>query len=74
MAVPAVNMRECLDRKNVNMITCGGQASIPIAYALGQSHKDIDYIEVISSIASRSAGPATRRNLDEPDAHDHRQP
>lgn len=65
MAVPAVNMKEALDFRNVNMITCGGQASIPIAYALGQSHKDIDYIEVVSSIASRSAGPATRRNLDE---------
>lgn len=65
MCVPAVNMRECLESNNVNMVTCGGQASIPIAYALGQSQKDVDYIEVVSSIASRSAGPATRINLDE---------
>jgi acetaldehyde dehydrogenase (acetylating) len=65
LCVPAVNMDECLDYKNVNMITCGGQASIPIAYALGKSQPPIDYIEVISSIASRSAGPATRINLDE---------
>jgi acetaldehyde dehydrogenase (acetylating) len=47
------------------MITCGGQSSIPIAYAISQVHSDIDYIEVASSIASRSAGPATRHNLDE---------
>ena len=65
MCVPAVNIHELLNEKNVNMVTCGGQASIPVAYALGQTHSDIEYIEVISSIASRSAGPATRANLDE---------
>ena len=65
MAVPALNKKECLQKKNINMITCGGQASIPIAAAIGRSHKDIEYIEVVSSIASKSAGPATRRNLDE---------
>jgi acetaldehyde dehydrogenase len=65
MAVPALNKKECLKHKNINMITCGGQASIPIATALTRSHKDIEYIEVVSSIASKSAGPATRRNLDE---------
>ena len=54
-----------LNKKNINMITCGGQASVPIAYALALSHGEIDYIEIISSIASRSAGPATRLNLDE---------
>lgn len=65
MCVPAVNIQESLNHMNVNMVTCGGQASIPVAYALGQTQKNIDYIEVVSSIASRSAGPATRRNLDE---------
>jgi acetaldehyde dehydrogenase (acetylating) len=65
MCVPAVNMNECLVENNVNMVTCGGQASIPIAYCIGQTQSDIDYIEVVSSIASRSAGPATRINLDE---------
>jgi acetaldehyde dehydrogenase (acetylating) len=65
MCVPAVNMDECVNEVNVNMVTCGGQASIPIAYAIGQTHDDVDYIEVVSSIASRSAGPATRLNLDE---------
>ncbi|MBI3891527.1 MAG: acetaldehyde dehydrogenase (acetylating) [Candidatus Wallbacteria bacterium] len=65
MCVPSVNMRDCLEASNVNMITCGGQASLPIAHALQLSQAEIDYIEVVSSIASRSAGPATRRNLDE---------
>jgi acetaldehyde dehydrogenase len=65
MCIPAINMRDCLGLKNVNMVTCGGQASIPLAYAIGQAHPGTDYIEVVSSIASRSAGPATRINLDE---------
>lgn len=65
MAVPALNKSECLNQNNINMITCGGQASIPIAAAIGRSHKNVEYIEVVSSIASKSAGPATRRNLDE---------
>ncbi|MBP9673633.1 MAG: acetaldehyde dehydrogenase (acetylating) [Bacteriovoracaceae bacterium] len=65
MCIPAINMLELLNEQNVNMVTCGGQASTPIAYAIGKTQKDVDYIEVISSIASRSAGPATRGNLDE---------
>ena len=63
--IPAVNLNDAIKSQNVNMVTCGGQASIPIAYAIGQTQKDVSYIEVISSIASRSAGPATRLNLDE---------
>lgn len=65
MVVPAINLREALPARNVNMISCGGQTSIPIAVALARSQPGIDYIEVISSIASRSAGPATRINIDE---------
>ena len=65
MSVPSVNMKESILEQNINMITCGGQASIPVAYAIGQTQKDIEYIEVISSISSRSAGPATRQNIDE---------
>lgn len=65
MCIPAINIKNCLNSENVNMVTCGGQASIPLAYAIGQTHADVDYIEVVSSIASRSAGPATRINLDE---------
>lgn len=51
--------------QNINMVTCGGQASIPIANALAQVHRKIEYLEVASSISSISAGPATRENLDE---------
>lgn len=65
MCVPAVNIDECLDEMNLNMVTCGGQASIPIAYVIGRTQKEVPYIEVVSSIASKSAGPATRLNLDE---------
>lgn len=67
LCVPAINAEECVatGARNVNMVTCGGQASIPIAFAIAQVHGDIEYIEVASSIASRSAGPATRQNLDE---------
>jgi acetaldehyde dehydrogenase (acetylating) len=65
MCVPSVNSNECLNEVNINMVSCGGQASIPIAVAISNSHSTIDYIEVVSSIASKSAGPATRLNLDE---------
>jgi len=65
MCVPAVNLEQCLGLSNVNMVTCGGQASIPLAYAIAQANDDVEYIETVSSIASRSAGPATRINLDE---------
>lgn len=67
LCVPAINAQACLatGARNINMITCGGQSSIPIGYALSQVHSNIEYIEVASSIASRSAGPATRQNLDE---------
>lgn len=65
MSVPSVNLADALAESNVNMVTCGGQASIPVAFAIGQTQTDVEYIEVVSSIASRSAGPATRQNLDE---------
>ena len=67
LCVPAINADRCVETgaRNINMVTCGGQASIPIAYAISQVHSNIDYIEVASSIASSSAGPATRQNLDE---------
>ena len=65
MCVPSVNIADSISENNVNMVTCGGQASIPIAYAIGKTQSDVDYIEVVSSISSRSAGPATRQNLDE---------
>ncbi len=65
MCVPAVNLNDCLAQDNVNMVTCGGQASIPLAYAISKANSNVSYIEAVSTIASRSAGPATRLNLDE---------
>ncbi len=65
MIVPAVNLDEITMYKNVNLISCGGQVSIPLVHALAQIEKNIGYIEVVSSIASKSAGPATRINIDE---------
>jgi acetaldehyde dehydrogenase (acetylating) len=65
MCVPALNIEYCAHFNNVNMITCGGQASIPLAYIIGKTQPKVHYIEVVSTIASRSAGPATRINLDE---------
>ena len=65
MAVPAINAGGLQDAPNVNMVSCGGQASTPLAYAITQTQPGVEYIEVVSSIASLSAGPATRTNLDE---------
>ncbi|MBN8216019.1 MAG: acetaldehyde dehydrogenase (acetylating) [Spirochaetes bacterium] len=65
MCVPAVNLNDCLGLPNVNMVTCGGQAAIPLAFAIQKANPKVRYIETVSSIASRSAGPATRLNLDE---------
>lgn len=65
MCVPSINLGEESSAKNVNMITCGGQASVPIVYAIAAVQKELEYVEVVSHIASRSAGPATRINLDE---------
>ncbi|AOO65985.1 acetaldehyde dehydrogenase (acetylating) [Sulfurospirillum halorespirans] len=63
--IPSVNLEEALKYDNLNMITCGGQASIPIAYAVSKIVKNIEYIELVSTIASKSAGPGTRANIDE---------
>jgi acetaldehyde dehydrogenase (acetylating) len=60
---PVVNLKECLDADNINMISCGGQASLPICLAIKQANPAIDYIEVVSTISSASAGPGTRRNI-----------
>jgi acetaldehyde dehydrogenase len=65
MCVPAVEAVDHVLAKNINMVTCGGQAAIPIAYAIARSQRDVSYIEVVSSVASISAGPSTRKNLDE---------
>lgn len=65
MCVPAINLEESLNETNVNLITCGGQATIPIAYALTKVHQELKYLEIVASIAAKSAGTGTRNNIDE---------
>jgi acetaldehyde dehydrogenase len=64
MCVPDINSEIILTDSNVNMITCGGQSSIPMLYLLSKHCKGLEYIEIVSQIASKSAGMATRINVD----------
>ena len=64
--VPPVNLEEHLGKgeENVNMVTCGGQATIPMVYAVSRI-QPVDYAEIVATVSSKSAGPGTRKNIDE---------
>lgn len=64
LCVPSINRNLLLTRDNVNMITCGGQASMPMLNLISKYCKNLEYIEIVSQIASKSAGMATRINID----------
>ena len=65
--VPPVNLIEHVGKgeMNVNMVTCGGQATTPMVYAIRRVMEELPYAEMVSTVASKSAGPGTRQNIDE---------
>jgi acetaldehyde dehydrogenase len=63
--IPAINADDNIDGPNVNMVTCGGQATIPMVHAVARVSRRTIYAEIVASIASKSAGPGTRANIDE---------
>lgn len=65
MCIPLINDELIITDNNINMITCGGQSSIPILHLISKYCEELEYIEVVSQISSKSAGLATRINIDE---------
>lgn len=63
--IPPINLDEHLAEGNINMVTCGGQATIPMVHAVKRATGRVVYAEIVASIASKSAGPGTRANIDE---------
>lgn len=63
--IAAVNLTEHLDSANINMVTCGGQATTPMVFAVRRALDHLPYAEMVSTVSSRSAGPGTRQNIDE---------
>jgi acetaldehyde dehydrogenase len=63
--IAAVNLTEHLDAPNVNLVTCGGQATTPMVHAVRRAVDSVPYAEMVSTVASKSAGPGTRQNIDE---------
>lgn len=64
LVVPPVNIEEHVDAENINLITCGGQATIPIVHAIHRV-QPVEYAEIVATVSSKSAGPGTRANIDE---------
>lgn len=62
--VPAVNLDLVADQRNLNMVTCGGQATVPMVHAISRV-APVSYAEIVATISSRAAGPGTRANIDE---------
>jgi acetaldehyde dehydrogenase len=62
--IPPVNLSEHIEEPNLNMVTCGGQATIPMVYAVSRVAR-VDYAEIVATVSSKSAGPGTRANIDE---------
>ncbi|HEX2912105.1 MAG TPA: acetaldehyde dehydrogenase (acetylating) [Chloroflexia bacterium] len=64
LVVPVVNLEQHIEGPNVNLITCGGQATIPMVYAVSRV-QPVEYAEIVATVSSKSAGPGTRHNIDE---------
>lgn len=65
MCIPILNLDQSLKEENVNMVTCGGQATAPLIAAIMKVHPKTKYVEIVASISSKSAGIGTRNNIDE---------
>jgi acetaldehyde dehydrogenase (acetylating) len=65
LCIPALNLADCASEPNLCMVTCGGQAAVPLAACVAATQPHVEYVEIVSTSASRSVGPATRINIDE---------